>query len=74
MHLVEISVFQISFIMTTTDRKRKRETNEQETTITMDTEQNSSVQFPQINPTELKVEIRKIINFNFFSLLFKGAN
>jgi hypothetical protein len=42
--------------MATTDRKRKRETNEEENT-TMDTEQNISAPFPQINPSQLKVKI-----------------
>ena len=36
------------------NRKRKRETNEEEN-IFMDIEQNSSAQFPQMNPFELKV-------------------
>jgi hypothetical protein len=40
--------------MATTDRKRKRETNEDNNN--MDIEQNSSAQFPQINPSELKVQ------------------
>ncbi|CAF2688137.1 unnamed protein product [Rotaria sp. Silwood2] len=35
--------------------KRKRETNE-EVNVHMDTEQNSSAQFPQINPAQLKDE------------------
>jgi len=40
--------------MATSDRKRKRETNEEDHTK-MDTEH--TAQFPQINPSELKVEI-----------------
>jgi hypothetical protein len=42
--------------MATADRKRKRETNEEENK-TMETEQNSSAQFPQINPSQLQVMI-----------------
>jgi hypothetical protein len=38
------------------DRKRKRETAEEET-LTMETEQNSSAQFPQINPAQLQVKM-----------------
>lgn len=46
--------------MATTDRKRKRDTNEEENNNTnMDTEQNSSVQFSQLNPSELKVIVYK---------------
>jgi hypothetical protein len=43
--------------MATTERKRKRETNEEETTTTMETEQNPSAPFPQINPSQLEVKI-----------------
>jgi len=46
--------------MATSDRKRKRETNEEDNNNNknnMDTEQNSSVQFPQINPSQLQVKI-----------------
>ncbi len=43
--------------MATTDRKRKRETNEVENT-TMETELNPSAQFPQINPSQLQVKIK----------------
>jgi hypothetical protein len=38
------------------DRKRKRETAEEET-LTMETEQTSSAQFPQINPAQLQVKM-----------------
>jgi len=44
---------EIYFIMATADRKRKRETNEGEND-TMETEHNTSAQFPQINPSQLK--------------------
>jgi hypothetical protein len=37
-------------------RKRKRETAEEEN-ATMDTEQTTTTQFPQLNPAELKVNI-----------------
>ena len=37
------------------NRKRKREINEEET-AKMDTEQTSSAPFPQINPSQLKVK------------------
>jgi hypothetical protein len=43
--------------MATPDRKRKRETNEEENNNIMDTEQNISAPFPQINPSQLKVKI-----------------
>lgn len=36
------------------NRKRKRETNEENTT--METEQSSTAQFPQLNPSQLKVK------------------
>ncbi len=55
--------------MATADRKRKRETNEEENTTTMDTEQSSTAQFPQINPSQLQVTLqfeRKPTKF-FFS-------
>ncbi len=42
--------------MATSDRKRKRETNAEEN-VTMETEQNTSAQFPQINPAQLQVNI-----------------
>jgi len=51
---VLITTYQeIYFIMATADRKRKRETNEGEND-TMETEHNTSAQFPQINPSQLK--------------------
>jgi hypothetical protein len=59
--------------MATSDRKRKRDTNEEDHTK-MDTEQNSSAQFPQINPSELKVQInlnKTEIKIRFF---FKGSS
>lgn len=45
--------------MATPERKRKRETNEEETS-TMETEQTTSASFPQINPAQLEVLISSI--------------
>jgi len=45
------------------DRKRKRETAEEET-LTMETEQTPSAQFPQINPAQLQVKITLYSNKN----------
>lgn len=61
----------IYFIMATSNEefstgKRKRDTNEEET-LKMDTEQNTTAQFPQINPSQLKVkfEYEFIGSFDF---------
>ena len=43
--------------MATADRKRKREVNEEENP-TMETEQTTTAQFPQINPSQLQVMIK----------------